>query len=138
MIFNTHHVAYTVSNISKAVSFYKKLGFKIIYDYSDDIIEICHIANKDNHTIELFFYKKNNSKPKQNDFYENLENLGIQHLALLVENIENAYDYIVNHNINVLSPIKVGRIGIKYFFISDDDFNPIEIVEDKRNQSISS
>lgn len=125
-----HHVSLVVSDIEESLKFYSILGFldKFMYSEEDGSVEIHHLKNQ-NFIVELFRYKNSNKrKVKQN----NIE-IGVEHFSMQVGDINSAYKELCQKNVNILTPITIGRTGINYFFICDPDGNKIEIVEDGRN-----
>ena len=129
--FSVHHVSLVVSNIDDSIQFYSILGFIDKYRFcnSEGTVEIHHLKNTA-FIIELFKYS--DCESNINHETEDNHKIGIEHFSMQVENIENAYNELLNQNVKILTPITEGRTGIKYFFICDPDDNKIEIVEDKR------
>lgn len=129
--YKIHHISINVKSLSDSFSFYKKLGFRLVYKYIDDQVEIYHLLNGF-FIIELFYYKNyiNLQKIHTPQNHSN-EDIGYDHFSLCVDNIELAFKELKKYS-ETKSPI-IGRTGITYFFIKDPNNVRIEIVEDKRN-----
>lgn len=132
-----HHVSINVTDLTKSKDFYVLLDFAEChnFDSKDGDVKIIHLS-RENFILELFCYSVAPiSKTISNEIKHN-EFIGIDHFSLQTDNIENAYEmlrkYIPNDN-----GIQTGRTDIRYFFVVDPDGNQIEIVEDKRESSIT-
>jgi len=110
-----HHIAIIVSS-EKSVEFYARLGFEIIKRISrparhDEIVLMQGYGTR----LELFVDATHPPRA------ENPEPLGLRHIALQVDNIE---DFCKKHN---CSEIKTDWLGEKYAFITDPDGLMVEI-----------
>ena len=130
--FSVHHVSLVVNSIDNSLKFYSILGFSDKYRFcnQEGTIEIHHLQNTA-FIIELFKYKGIGGYSDIPD-KESEHKIGIEHFSLQVDDIQKAYEDLINQNVKILTPITKGRTGIIYFFISDPDGNKMEIVEDKR------
>jgi catechol 2,3-dioxygenase-like lactoylglutathione lyase family enzyme len=61
-----------------------------------------------------------------------LEKLGVKHVAFSVSDINAAFEEFKAANCGEMTDIQHGRTGIDYFFIADPDGNWVEVVQDDR------
>lgn len=111
------------------------LGYQQVhrYDDPDGAMTIVHLKLSDSY-LEIFAYAKNQDQP-QVDWQRanNLEEIGVKHIALEVEDIEAALeDLKVKGLADSDTEIIVGRTKVEYFFIKDPDGVWVEIVKDDR------
>jgi catechol 2,3-dioxygenase-like lactoylglutathione lyase family enzyme len=136
MKLSIHHVAITVKNIEKSVSFYEKLGFKKVLHWKseDKSVEIVNMKLGD-FFLEIFFFSPYKEIPHlYRDLWENLKIIGVKHFALKTEDIEKTLNHLKSAGIaEENTKINKGRTGILYFFIKDPDGIFVEIVQDNRN-----
>ena len=84
--------------------------------------------------LEIFAYKKNQDIPPVNyEYANNLEDIGVKHIALWVDDIEAALaDLQAKGLASVATKITVGKTKVSYFFIKDPDGMWVEIIKDDR------
>lgn len=133
--YRPHHTAISVRNLEKSVDFYVSLGYEQVYRYDeeDGSMNIVHMKLGDSF-LEIFAYKKNENKPPvQYEYANNLQDIGVKHIALWTENIEEALAYMRAKGYpNEDTKITVGRTKVSYFFIQDPDGVWLEFVKDTR------
>jgi catechol 2,3-dioxygenase-like lactoylglutathione lyase family enzyme len=132
-MFSIDHIAFSVKDIEKSISFYKILGFTKTKEWnSDDLaLQMVILRNQDNIFIELVYQKESIVMPEYaKDYKENLKHIGIKHLALRVKSATDALDFLINKGINNHSSIQMGKLGRRYFFINDPDDNILEFMEE--------
>lgn len=131
-----HHTAISVRNLQNSLDFYESFGFKQVHRWiSDDkLLTIIHLK-LGTIFLEIFYYAKNDSTSELDLSYaNNLEEVGVKHLALQVEDIDEALaDLKVKGYADDSTEIREGRTKVTYFFIKDPDGVWVEIVEDKRS-----
>lgn len=117
MITGIHHFAIIASSKS-SVDFYKKLGFQETYrrerKYDTVVLLEGHGMQ-----IEMFV------DPNHPERATNPENIGLRHLALKVEKIE---DTVAELGLEI-GPIMNDWIGVRFAFTADPDGLPIELHE---------
>lgn len=121
-----HHVAIICSDYERSKHFYTHiLGFRVIHEqYREERRSYKLDLQVGDHTqIELFSFEHPPKRPSYP------EACGLRHLALEVENIEEAIAYLHTHGIET-EPIRVDPITRKRFtFFRDPDELPIELYE---------
>jgi glyoxylase I family protein len=121
-----HHIAIICSDYERSKHFYANiLGFRVIHEqYRKERRSYKLDLQVGDHTqIELFSFE---DPPKRPSYPEAC---GLRHLALEVENIEEAAAYLHMHGI-AIEPIRVDPItGKRFTFFCDPDELPIELYE---------
>ena len=122
----THHVAIICSDYVKSKRFYTEiLGLKIIAEthrvernsYKLDL------ALPDGVQIELFSFP---APPKRLSYPEAC---GLRHLAIEVENVDEAIAHLQQHGMTV-EPVRIDEFtGKKFTFFADPDGLPLELYE---------
>jgi len=122
-----HHIAISVKNLNKSSKFYKDIfGFAEVKKFIREDLggKAVFLKLKDTQ-IELWQFDK---QIKHKDDFNNLNILGIKHIAFEVDNIEEEFKKIKLKNIKISKP-KMGASGAKYSFLNDPDGLPIELYE---------
>lgn len=130
-----HHTAISVRSLEKSLAFYEQLGFKQVhrYDEADGSMSIVHLKLGE-YFLEIFVYNKNREAPAVNyDYANNLEEIGVKHIALQTEDIEKSLTELKKAGLaDEKTQITHGRTKVSYFFIKDPDGVWVEIVKDER------
>lgn len=133
-MFKIHHVALSVSDMKKSISFYNVFGFRKVLSWESDdgTLSISHLKLNE-FVLEIFCYKKFSEMPKEfKNVKSHLKTLGVKHFGLQVSSIEDAKKKFVDLGFADNISIAQGRTGIKYFFLLDPDGICLEIVQDDR------
>lgn len=117
MIKGIHHFAIIVSS-EESVRFYQKLGFIETYRNKRSYDTVVLLAGHGTE-IEMFI------DPNHPAHETNPENIGLRHLALKVDKIE---DTVKELGIEIGS-IMNDWLGIRFAFVTDPDGLPIELHE---------
>jgi glyoxylase I family protein len=121
-----HHIAIICSDYERSKHFYTNiLRFRVIHEqYREERRSYKLDLQVGAHTqIELFSFEHPPKRPSYP------EACGLRHLALEVENIEEAIAYLHTHGIGT-EPIRVDPItGKRFTFFRDPDELPIELYE---------
>ncbi len=118
-----HHVAITCSNYQRSLEFYEKLGFTVLRrtwrEAHHDYLTMLRCGEI---TLELF---EDSHAPQQ----PNRSQLGLQHLAFRVENVEETAAQLNGMGIET-EPIREDKInGGRLTFFRDPDGLPLELHE---------
>ena len=117
MITGVHHFAIIASS-EESVRFYTKLGFRETYRRErkyDTVVLLDGYGMQ----IEMFV------DPNHPERATKPENMGLRHLALKVEKIE---DTVAEHGFEI-GPIMNDWVGVRFAFMADPDGLPIELHE---------
>ncbi|RIK35417.1 MAG: hypothetical protein DCC57_23375 [Chloroflexi bacterium] len=117
----THHVALRTPNFEAMEQFYSQtLGFPIVRRWDDKRIIFIDIGST---TIELIGREQATADTQPTG--------GWDHVALLVDNVDEAYTELVEKGVRIRSaPVDAGEVRIAFFF--DPDGNVLELFEEKR------
>ncbi len=135
-MFSLHHIAISVKDIEKSVSFYQKLGFREVLRYISEDNSLIIVNMKLGEVfLEIFHFSQFKENPQlDKELWDNLKIVGIKHFALKTEDIYKTLKELKKAGIaSPSTSVKKGRTGILYFFIKDPDGNFVEIVQDDRN-----
>ncbi len=98
------------------------------------------MQNQENILIELVYCIGSSPIPEHaQDYIKDLQYIGIKHLALRAESLEDALSYLIINGLTRYSDnanqiiIKTGKMGRKYFSIRDPDGVILEFMEEKLN-----
>jgi len=110
----------------------------LIWESDDGSLRIAHLV-LNGFILELFNYAANaGTRLESQDVGNNLDRLGVKHLALQVSSLQLAKDRLSHAGLDSGTEITHGRTGIDYFFVRDPDGLWLEIVEDHRELGKSS
>ena len=117
MITGVHHFAIIASS-EASVDFYKKLGFRETYrrERTYDTVVLL-----EGYGIQLEIFVD----PNHPERATNPENIGIRHLALKVDKIE---DTVAELGLEI-GPIMNDWVGVRFAYTADPDGLPIELHE---------
>ncbi len=84
--------------------------------------------------LEIFVYDKNKDLPPvEYEYANNLEQIGVKHIALTTDDIEKTLANLKDAGLaNSDTKITYGTTKVSYFFIKDPDGVWVEIVNDER------
>tara|TARA_B100000686_G_C16249446_1_gene693695 strand:+ start:176 stop:595 length:420 start_codon:yes stop_codon:yes gene_type:complete len=101
-ILKIDHIAIAVDNINTSKTLFDLLGmnFSKLEEVDSENVNVLKIHSKNNdHTIELLEPKNDNSVVKK---FLNAKGQGMHHIALEVDNINNAILYLKSNNISLV------------------------------------
>jgi catechol 2,3-dioxygenase-like lactoylglutathione lyase family enzyme len=132
MNYTFHHTAISVRNLEKSLQFYKALGFKQVHRYDDDVKTNVHLQ-LGSYYIEMFAFFANKDKPPlQLERGNNLEEIGVKHLALGTDDIEAALADAKAKGLADDQTTIFTKDAARFFFIDDPDGVGVEIIKDDR------
>jgi len=134
------HTGIICKDIQKSLVFYKDyLGLRVIQDFLDDSDYINTITNMSNANVHMIKLEANDGTVVElldytthpTDLIEQkVYNSGACHIAFQVYDIDQAYIFLKNHNVHLLSKPTVSSEGIaKVCFCLDPNNIRIELVE---------
>ena len=118
-ILGVAHVAFFVSDLSKARAFYEGLlGYEEPFTLpkADGSVEIAFVKINDRQWIELF------NRPSVGEGQLN-------HIAIYTDDADRMRDYLAARRVEVPAKVGKGRTGNKNFTVKDPDGHNVEIVE---------
>ena len=133
-MFSLDHIALSVVNIEKSISFYKIFGFNKFNEWSSDdgSLRMVMLKNGDEVYIELVHCTNSKQLP---DASKNLDSdmfqVGVKHIALRVESVVETIDFLEHNGIFNYSNVLMGKLGRKYFYINDPDGIVLEFIDAK-------
>lgn len=134
-MYSPHHIALSVSDLTRSIDFYQALGFKKVGGWEPEDGSFV-IANLRNHSIilELFCYVNHHAMPEHaKDLSKDLPVFGIKHFGVQVDSIDEAKQEIQARGLEIMNEdINPDRSGANYFFVKDPDGLLVEIIEDNR------
>jgi glyoxylase I family protein len=133
--YKPHHTAISVRNLNASLKFYEQLGYEQVhrYDEDDGSMSIVHLKLGGSF-LEIFVYLENNDKePVNYERANNLEEIGVKHIALQTDDIEAALQDMKDKGLaDANTKITFGRTKVSYFFIKDPDGVWVKIIKDDR------
>ena len=126
------HIAISVSDLKKSVSFYRK-HFGLICDEKFDIKPaglMIALLKKGEICLELFEFKKHKRLPAyRRELDSDLRTEGVKHFCFEVPQIEQFYKKLKRSRVAFAVDMCVFEDGRKYFFIRDPDGILVEVME---------
>ena len=140
MIKALHHTGLVVSDLDKAVGFYRKaIGLEVVsrYErigpainqvigYENTNLTIALMGGIGEHCVELIQYL---SPPSQERPSEERSVLGATHLSFVVDDIEKAFQELIEHGAIAWNPPAQVGPGRKACYLQDPDRNWLELME---------
>lgn len=140
MPINLRHIGIVTKNLEKSLEFYRDLlGFKIKTEAFENKNFIDHILNLKNTSLKTVKLIDNNAgiieflsydNPKGKLIKREINDLGLSHFALTVQNLDDIYNKLKNNNIKFISKPTVSPDNkAKVCFCYDPNGVIIELVE---------
>ncbi|HUC20628.1 MAG TPA: VOC family protein, partial [Candidatus Polarisedimenticolaceae bacterium] len=118
MNYKPHHTALSVRNLEKSLEFYKLFGYEQVhrYDEADGSLSTVHLKLGGSF-LEIVAYKKNEDKPPIDyGFANNIEDIGVKHIAIQSDDIEAALADMRSKGLATdETKIIFGRTKVSYF-----------------------
>ena len=142
MITSINHAGVVVSDLEKAIDFYRDvIGLKIIrkveltggpisrlIGYDNTHLKAAHMGTGEGTTVELIQYV--NPAPAERPSQER-NVLGASHVALTVDDIQESYERVVSGGAQKLNPPQEVAPGAWRCYLQDPDGNWVELVENR-------
>lgn len=137
-MFSFHHVALSVTDLERSITFYGCLGFAVVHEWraEDGTLAIAHMK-LGGALLELFCYA-DAAGEVAGTLEQDLRRVGVKHFALQVADIHESAQRLSREGLVDEVVISTGRTGVDYFFITDPDGLFVEIVQDDRELGRSS
>lgn len=123
------HTAISVNDMEKSQIFYESvfnLKFRSKGERTELKSKFINLEDENHNVVELF--KHDNPIPL-NDNLMDIQNVGIKHIAFIVENIEEVIEKALKYDAKIIWPVREGITVKRIAFISDPNGIPIELVE---------
>jgi len=119
------HIGIRVSDLDRAMEFYRVLGFNIEYQSENDAVVII----KNGRGIEInLIYNVNDTNGGKNILMDvGVKYAGYTHIALGVDSIKRTIDVLGANNIQITQGPVTMREGTVAVFVRDPDGNVIEL-----------
>jgi lactoylglutathione lyase len=120
------HIGVRVKDLTRALGFYRVLGFELHWTSPDDAVAI--IRNERDVEINLI-YNATSDADGRNILMDVSEKYpGYTHVALRVESIADTIEALRNSNVRITQgPVSFGADGHVSVFVRDPDLNVIEL-----------
>ncbi|MDQ0867315.1 VOC family protein [Arthrobacter globiformis] len=132
--YRPHHTAISVRDLATSLSFYTGLGFEEINRAEFDGATLVHLQLEE-YALELFAYEKNRQLPPLTPGFGNdLDVLGIKHLALATDDIQGTLADLCSRGLADES-IEIGALPdgkAQWVFIQDPDGLWVEFIQEDR------
>lgn len=134
MKYRPHHTAISVRDLDASLAFYSALGFTEVNRAAFDGAMLAHLQ-LDEYALELFAYEKNKDLPPlEPGFGNDLDILGLKHLALATNDIHAALADLRDRGL-ADETIEVGALPngkAQWIFIQDPDGLWVELIQEDR------
>jgi len=123
------HTAISVNNLEESQEFYESvfdLKFRSKGERPELKVRFINLEDENHNVIELFEHEK--PTPLTDDLMD-FQNVGIKHIAFIVDNLEEAVEKAVSFGAKIVWPIKEGITVKRLAFVSDPNGIPIELIE---------
>lgn len=134
MKYRPHHTAISVRNLDASLAFYTALGFAEVNRAAFDGATLVHLQLGE-YALELFAYEKNTDLPAlEPGFGNDLDILGLKHLALATDDIHAALADLRDRGL-ADETIEVGSLPngkAQWIFVQDPDGLWVEIIQEDR------
>jgi glyoxylase I family protein len=124
------HAAISVASLKISQTFYEEvfdLTFRVAGERPKQGIKFIMLQDKHGTTIELFEHIK--PKPLTEDLMD-FSQIGIKHIAFIVDNLEETFDKAIKNGAKVIWPIQKGVTVKRLAFVKDPNNIPLELIEE--------
>lgn len=133
--FRVHHIALSVLDLERSTEFYRYFGFRVVFvwEASDGSLKISHLRNEGGDFLELVCYASAQAPDLAPGVGNNLDQVGVKHLALITSDPAAVRNEIVEHNLGEVTDLTHGRTQVDLFFVRDPDGYWVEVLSDARS-----
>lgn len=128
--YGIHHVGINVSDIGKALNFYRDLlGMQVMARERGEGFEVVFLLMPETTTqLELVYYEPDPASPRSRGYEYTA--IGAQHLCFETRDIEKVYRRLEQAQMISLEKLEcVPQQGVKFFYARDPDGSVIEFME---------
>lgn len=123
------HTAISVNNLAESRAFYEKVfGLKYRVEGARPEIGVKFMMFEDEHGTVIELFEHTHPTPLNEDLMD-FSQVGLKHIAFIVDNIETVMEKALAEGAKVIWPIKKGVTVKRIAFVSDPNGVPIELVE---------
>jgi len=133
-----HHVCISVQDLDRTAAFYSHFGFSRAFEWraTDGSLSICHFAHPTGVVLEAVRYAENTTPADRPGVGNDLSRVGVKHLALHVDDIDETYRYVTEQDLGETTSVSLGRTGFRLFFLRDPDDIWLELLSDERSLDV--
>jgi len=131
--FRVDHTAITVSDLDRSIRWYGNFGFEKENQFDRKDLQLKGaLLRLGGYRLELFQpYNPQAMEAYRRELKSSLQHIGPQHIALIVPDVEKAYEHLQGLGVEFAGEITTGKTA-RYVFCRDPDGMLVEVKQDLR------